>query len=560
MKTLKRPGSVSDPTGNVALLVVGSIGLVIFTPILLAWGAARLTHATNDGATIWFIKLLVHGTGWSTAATVAILLLLLCATAGFLGLALTVKRLRRVEKPIDASAKFLCTTKDVEVVSTKAAGLWAAQAGVDSTCGPGVPIGRSVLGNVSISGTWESTQLWIMGTRAGKSSMLAIPQILATEGPVISTSNKPDVFQATSLTRSAVGKVWLHDPQQLSGKAEPFRWCPLSHIHDPASAMEIARALHTSAHDGEIKADYWTSAGEEYLSNLLLAAACEDKTLFDVFEWSRDPEDKQPEEILSDHGHALSSQALRSTRLLTPKQRDGVVSTAHISLAFITSPSIRPWLESANETFDVEQFVRSRDTLYLMSAAGPGSVRALTATLTIAVTKAAERLGVAQGGRLKRPLLVSLDEAANICRWLELPQVASHYGSRGIILVIFLQSMAQGQKLWGQGMEALWSTANVRGVGKGMADPAFADKISQICGDREVHVRSVSSGKGGASTSLSTRPERVLQASDIVSIPDQRALILVSGHRPVLVKLSHWSDSHFADEIVESNRLGGVLG
>lgn len=561
MSALVRPGSARQPAGNTGLLVGGVVAAAVCSPVLLGWCAATVSNATSVGPLPWFVGLLMTGRGWSFQATVAmVLILVLCGSVIIFG-ALIVKRVRGLEKPIDAVAKKLCTHDDVRVISTKEAAKWAEGNDVDISCGPGVPIGHSVLGNVAVSGTWESTQLWIMGTRAGKSSMLAIPQILATEGPVISTSNKPDVFQATSLTRSAVGKVWLHDPQQLSGKAAPFRWCPLSHIHDPASAMEIARALHTSAHDGEIKSDYWTSSGEEYLAHLLLAASCdESKTLFDVYAWAREPDDKTPETILQKSGHDLPAKALRSTRTLTPKQRDGVVSTAHISLAFITSPTLRPWIAGDGDTFDVEQFVRSRDTLYLMSAEGPGSVRALTATLTIAVTKAAERLGVAQGGRLKRPLLVSLDEAANICRWLELPQVASHYGSRGIILVIFLQSLAQGQKLWGQGMEALWSTANVRGVGKGVADPQFAEKVSQICGDREVHTRSVSSGKGGPNVSVSTRTERLLQASDIVSIPSQRALILVSGHRPVLIALSHWSQTHHEGEIRQSIALNGVLG
>ncbi|WP_291800952.1 TraM recognition domain-containing protein [Cellulomonas sp.] len=45
------------------------------------------------------------------------------------------------------------------------------------------------------------------------------------------------------------------------------------------------------------------------------------------------------------------------------------------------------------------------------------------------------------------PLVVVLDEAANVCRWSELPNLHSHYGSRGICGLTILQS-------WSQGVEA----------------------------------------------------------------------------------------------------------
>ena len=39
------------------------------------------------------------------------------------------------------------------------------------------------------------------------------------------------------------------------------------------------------------------------------------------------------------------------------------------------------------------------------------------------------------GGRLALPLLAVLDEVANVCRWRELPDLYSHYGSRGIVVL-----------------------------------------------------------------------------------------------------------------------------
>jgi hypothetical protein len=59
--------------------------------------------------------------------------------------------------------------------------------------------------------------------------------------------------------------------------------------------------------------------------------------------------------------------------------------------------------------------------------------------LSVAICQAAEeRAKVSPGGRLPVPLVVVLDEAANVCRWRELPNLYSHYGSRGICMMSIL--------------------------------------------------------------------------------------------------------------------------
>lgn len=51
--------------------------------------------------------------------------------------------------------------------------------------------------------------------------------------------------------------------------------------------------------------------------------------------------------------------------------------------------------------------------------------------------------------RLAVPLDGVLDEAANICRWRQLPDLHSHHGSRGIPLLTLLQPLSQGAQVWG---------------------------------------------------------------------------------------------------------------
>ena len=52
---------------------------------------------------------------------------------------------------------------------------------------------------------------------------------------------------------------------------------------------------------------------------------------------------------------------------------------------------------------------------------------------------------------------------ANLCRWRELPDHYSHYGSRGIVVLAVIQSWAQGEGCWGgQGMRTFWDASNVK--------------------------------------------------------------------------------------------------
>jgi TraM recognition site of TraD and TraG len=123
----------------------------------------------------------------------------------------------------------------------------------------------------------------------------------------------------------------------------------------------------------------------------------------------------------------------------------------------MTDPEIMAWVTPPRHgrlpVLDPNQFAASRDTLYLLSKS-----RSAAAPLIAALSDTAMRAAERRGGRLDPPLVVPLDEAANICRIADLPDLYSHLGSRGIIPVTILQSYEQGVTVWGEhGMAALWA-------------------------------------------------------------------------------------------------------
>ncbi|WP_068255551.1 type IV secretory system conjugative DNA transfer family protein [Janibacter corallicola] len=554
----RRAGRLPEPSGNGAL-IAGAGSLVAAALLVVAgWAAAGIAGLSPQGNPIgWAVGLATGTSRWSAAATV-VLVVIIVAVAVLAALVVRAVMGRRSGAGrLDNLAKSMSLPSDVRPLSMETLAEDARRLGVAPECGPGVPIGKAVNGGTALGTSWEWTQLWVMGPRAGKTSCLCIPQVLATGGPVVATSNKRDLLDATRGPRSQRGLVRVHDPQGLAGQEATWWWSPLSYITDSPRADEITSLFAAATRDATAKTDaYFDTAAQTLVSALLLAAAKGGKTLLDVHEWVRRPDETEPEDLLIDAGERSAAIDVESARMKTPKQRDGIYGSAENLLSWLRNPALEPWITpgEGRPEFDAEEFVRSKDTLYLLSKEGPGSARALTASLTVAVTRAAERYGISQGGRLARPLLCVLDEAANICRWPQLPDLYSHYGSRGIVLTTYLQSWSQGVRVWGkEGMTQMWDAANVRGIGPGIADDQFAGTISKLVGPHDVRTRSASNSmRSGHSVNHQLRREQILEVADVSALPQGRAVVLPSGSPSIMLATQHWSTLEIADLITAS--------
>jgi hypothetical protein len=237
------------------------------------------------------------------------------------------------------------------------------------------------------------------------------------------------------------------------------------------------------------------------------------------------------------------------------KMRGSTYGTAQRMARALVNPSLLAWVtpRAGLPSFDPSAFPASADTLYALSREGEGSGGPFVAALTAHVCEAAERLAASSvPGRLAVPLVVELDEAANIVRWPELPKLYSHYGSRGILLHTYLQSWTQGAEAWGEyGMRSMWSAATIRVLGAGVADEKFLSEFSSLIGDHEDWVlQSVYvSSRGERQRTHSLRRERALAVSDLASLPKDRAVVFASGARPVVIATVPWMDGPHAAEI-----------
>lgn len=544
-----RAGRLAEPGDNyLGWAITSAVAVVLMVTVVTGWGISLVTVESTPANPMAWTSAVISGEAqwtWVSSALLALVVVILGIAMAVVGVAL-LKRKRNGTR-VDPLARSMSRQRDRELLSSAHLARDAKRLGVSTVCGDGVPIGRAVGANEALGSSWEWTQMWIMGPRAGKTTCVCVPQIVSTRGPVLATSNKRDLVDLTRGVRSQSGKVWVHDPQGLVNEPPAWTWSPLSYVTSVARADEMVSVFAASSRSTDAKTDaYFDGMAQSLLSAFILAAGLTQHQITDVLAWLNQPEDDTPELLLRRAGQDISADSVRSVRELNPKQRDGVFGSAQPLLGWVRDEQIREWVlpQDGVPEFDPNAFVRSRDTLYAISKEGAGSARALTAALTVAVTRAAEEFAVDQGGRLREPLLLVLDEAANVCRWPALPDLYSHYGSRGIVINTILQSWPQGAAAWGdQGMKKMWSAANVRGVGVGTADHEFASTMSNLIGEHDVRTRSLStsSGKGGRSTGTNNRREKIMDAATFSALPQKRAVILTSGLPPVLIKLVHWT-------------------
>ena len=353
----------------------------------------------------------------------------------------------------------------------------------------------NLLGDLDPSGpelrsSYEDVELDLMAPRAGKSTGIAVPRVLRAHGAVLLTSNKSDVYAVTRAEREKAGTVWTFDPQGIAHAPREMWWDILADCHDHRGRPPSRRALRRPP--------------STTTSPRRTSGSPRPRTPSPPCSWPR-PATRRPCSTCSPGsptpptarpstccGTSTSSPWPSSCRARSAaRSRPATASTRPPGSTWPacstrrSSPGSRP--TRAFREFRPDVHVLGRDTLYLLSKDGGGSAAGVIAGLADATLRAAVVAAERTGGRLDPPMTAVLDEAANVCRISDLPDLYSHLGSRGIIVVTMLQSYRQGSRVWGEaGMDALWSAATIKLIGAGLDDADFVDKISRLVGDHDV--------------------------------------------------------------------------
>ncbi|MGC5401753.1 type IV secretory system conjugative DNA transfer family protein [Streptomyces sp. DT20] len=404
----------------------------------------------------------------------------------------------------------------------------------------GVLLGDHMPSGVELRGSDEDTFVAIMAPRAGKSTALAIPIAEEAPGALLMTSNKADVYAATLTSRGRVGTTWILDTQGVAQSVRGMWWDMLAQAETLEGAERLAS--HFIAQVSSEGADpFWSQSASDLLVGFFRAAWHDGGCVRDVMRWLADPAEKAPMRILYRHEPVLAEQVDASVNIAEETQ-SGVFQNARSAVSALRDEKVLAWVQPDKylPRFDPEEFALGRDTLYLLSKKG-GPASAVVAALADSVFTAASEAGERHGGRLPEPTRAVLDEAANICKIADLPDLFSHLGSRGVNPYVILQSYRQGVKAWGEtGMDAMWGAATKKIIGAGIDDPKFVSDIATLVGNHTVHRGSYSKSKDGGSRSFSEQREAIREASDIRALPKGTGLLLATGMPVAQIKLKPW--------------------
>jgi type IV secretion system protein VirD4 len=363
--------------------------------------------------------------------------------------------------------------------------------------------GRIVLGQMGRSTIATETQqslLVVAPTQSGKTTALAVPAILEWDGPVVALSVKTDLLRDTLAHRSSIGDVVVFDPTGATTLRDSASWSPLARCGDWGGARRVAASLAAGAGSSRrslADGDFWYSAAAKLLSPLLFAAATSGRTMADVVAWIDMQEEHAVVQALEEADSAEALQAMHANWMRDERQRSSIYTTAETILEAYADP--RVLARSSRSDISAEALLDGgRHTVYLCGPAREQKrLRPVLVALIQELLDGAYAASSQRDGPLDPPLLIVLDEVANIAPLPDLDVLVSTAAGHGIQFVTVLQDLAQAYNRWGRDRaDTIINNHRARLFGAGISDERTLDYLGRLLGHAEYQKRSITAEPG----------------------------------------------------------------
>jgi type IV secretory pathway TraG/TraD family ATPase VirD4 len=390
--------------------------------------------------------------------------------------------------------------------------------------------------------------------RSGKTTAIVVPAVLAANGAVVSTSTKLDVLYATTPARRRLGTCWLFDPSgqvEVPGGLTPLRWSPVQGSLRWDGDLVMARAMMGAARPaaGVTDGSHWAERAETLLAPLLHAAALGGHAMEFVFRVVHRGEIDPARTLLAANQSDLALDVLERIATTEARERSSIFSTAAGTLAAYRSPAALA--QAASPNFDPALFPTSVDTVYVCA---PGREQALVAPIVVGLIEeirsatyawAAGRF--AEGGTVDPPVVLALDEVANVAPLPGLAEIVSDGAGQGLLTLACLQDLSQAGVRWGHAADGFMSLFGTKVILPGIGDLRTLELVSALAGETDVPTRSVSRSpwrprtRGPRSSiTTSSRRQRRLPVDAVAHGHDGRALVIDGATPPAWMRLTPW--------------------
>ncbi len=348
----------------------------------------------------------------------------------------------------------------------------------------------------------ERSTLVLGPSRSGKTSSLVIPNVLAAPGAVVSTSTKPDVLEATGSSRAVDGWALLYDPSGTVA-APPgvtrVGWSPVTAAGAWEGALLTADAMVRTAGSAAGAAttggDHWGERARALLAPLLHAAALDGRRMSSVLSWVDRHEGSAALDILLGRlgERAVATDLLAGILSTDGREQSGIWSTTSGALSAYRAPAA---LSSTEPPFlDADAFCAGANALYICA---PSRLQEQLAPLVVGVLSDVRDAAYARALHHDDvpPVLLALDEVANIAPIPDLPAMVSEGAGQGLLTLACLQDLSQARHRWGPRADAFLSLFGTTVVLGGIADLRTLEALSALAGEVELPTRSVGATRG----------------------------------------------------------------
>lgn len=388
----------------------------------------------------------------------------------------------------------------------------------------------------------EGVSLLVCGpTQSGKTSGLVIPAILEWDGVVIASSVKRDLLDHTLPHRTQQGRVHIYDPTASTG-VPTDTWSPIHASTTWTRAQKTAGTLTEPRGNRDHPNDvFWATGASSLLAPCLLAAATAGLTMRDVMRWLNRKTSDEITDILTTAGEGAALDVAWAVEHADTRTRDGYYSTALAALQVYQDPTVQASAASCDITPD-RLLDGGANTLYLCGPAHEQHrVRPVfEALLSQLVAAVADRHTT--GVVLERPVLLVLDEAANIAAPPRLDQLISTAAAMGLQLITVWQDLAQlGARYGPERAQTVFSNSRARLILPGVADTTTLTELTRILGDTTVtQPHTTRNPDGGLTTSEGITYRPLMPADELRQLPPDHALLIYEALPPAVVTLRPW--------------------
>jgi type IV secretion system protein VirD4 len=417
--------------------------------------------------------------------------------------------------------------------------------------------GRVILGRYQrqlVASEPRTSVLVSAPTQSGKTTSLVIPAILEWDGPILATSIKADLVNDTHSARTMAGDVKVFDPTASTGLITGV-WSPITTSGDWTAARRTAAGIllirEKDAFGASVDDRHWKPAAARLLAPLLMAAAHSNRPIGQVLRWlARLEATGTIEEIAAILATSRASGAdVALDVLLGLQDRD---SRYRSSVIATLETALDPWLEPsvAHATtrrgdISADWLLDGPNTLYLTAPAYDqhrlGGL--FTALINTIIEEAFARCTLT-GRPLDPPLLLCLDEAANVAPLPNLAEIAATGAGQGVQVLSVFQNLSQISERWGRDRaDTLIANHTARLFGSGIADRATLEYLGAILGDEEI--QKISTHRQRHQLELGSRTysndyKRLAAPDRIRQTQPHTALLIYGNIAPAWIGLRPW--------------------